>query len=138
MSMLVLKSLAIWLLLLVLAVGNGALRESVLLKVLPHTAAFVCSGVLLMAAVVLVSIATIGWLGRLNLSTCLLVGILWLALTIGFEFSFGLARGRSLSTLLDAYRFRGGDLWPEVLLIIALAPAIGAYCRGLLGAGGER
>lgn len=68
----------------------------------------------------------------------LLVGILWLALTVGFESSFGLARGRSLSSLLDAYRFKEGNIWPVVLLSISLAPAIGAFFRGLLTPGAER
>jgi hypothetical protein len=135
--LLVLKSLAIWSVLLVLAIGNGALREGVLLKVLPRNAAFIGSGLLLIAAVLVVSALTIGWLGKLELTGYLLVGILWLALTVGFEFSFGLARGRSLSSLLDAYRFRGGDIWPVVLLFIAFAPAIGAFFRGLLTPGAK-
>jgi hypothetical protein len=133
-----LKSLVIWLGLLVVAIANGALREGVLLKVLPRSLAFICSGLLLIAAVLLVAMVAMRWLGRVDVTRCLLVGLLWLALTVGFEFGFGLARGRSMGSLLDAYRFREGNIWPLVLLFIALAPLIAAYARGLLATGGNR
>jgi hypothetical protein len=133
-----LKPLAIWCALLVVAIANGALREGVLLRALPRSLAFICSGLLLIALVLLVSLLTIRWLGQLDLTGYLLIGILWLALTIGFEFGFGLVRGRSMASLLDAYRFRDGDIWPVVLVFIALAPVIAAYARGLLIARGDR
>jgi hypothetical protein len=132
------RALAIWLLLLVLATANGLLREGVLLQVLPRTMAFVCGGLLLITTILVVSALTIHWLGRLQAGGYLLVGLSWLALTVCFEFGFGLARGRSMTSLLDAYRFRDGDIWPIVLLAIALAPLIAAHVRGLLVTGGAR
>ena len=58
------------------------------------------------------------------------MGLGWLALTLVFEFSFGLLRGRTLAELLAAYRFEGGNLWPVVLAVTALAPWLAARLRG--------
>ena len=133
-----LRSLVIWFALLVLATANGLLREGLLLKILPRKLAFTCSGLTLIAAVLLVCLLTISWLGRSALGQYLLIGMLWLALTLAFEFGFGLMRGRSLASLLDAYRFKDGNIWPVVLVVIALAPAVAAFARGLVTFGGNR
>jgi hypothetical protein len=53
------------------------------------------------------------------------VGVVWLALTIAFEFGFG--RGvahTSWDELLVDYDVRQGRLWPLVLAWIALGPAL--------------
>ena len=56
-------------------------------------------------------------------------GLGWLALTLGFEFSFGLLRGRTLDEILAAYRFEGGNLWALVLLVTACAPWLVGWLR---------
>jgi hypothetical protein len=53
------------------------------------------------------------------------VGVVWLTLTIAFEFGFG--RGvahTSWEELLADYDVRKGRLWPLVLAWIALGPAV--------------
>jgi hypothetical protein len=132
--MFLLKSIAVWLLILALAVANGALREGVLLKLMPRSPAFTLSGVILIACVLLAALLSIPWLGKLGFAQYLLTGALWFALTLAFEFGFGLARGRSLESLLQAYRFNDGDIWPIVLLVVAVAPVAAACIRGLLPA----
>jgi hypothetical protein len=130
--MVVLKTLALWLIILVLAIVNGAFREAVLLKVLPRSTAYIASGLLLIAFVLIVALFCIKWLGRLSFAQYVGIGLLWLALTLVFEFAFGLlVRGESLASLLDAYRFREGNMWPIVLAVVAAAPAFAAYIRGL-------
>lgn len=127
------KSFALWLLILVLAVANGGLREGLLLRILPHSPAYILSGVILIACVLLVSIFSIPWLGKLTLIRYLFVGVFWLALTLAFEAGFGLlVRGQSVEVLLEAYRFKEGNIWPVVLLVVAMAPVVAAYARGLL------
>ena len=59
-----------------------------------------------------------------------LVGLGWLALTVRFEFSFGLLRGQVLAQIFEAYTFAGGNPWPLVLAVTALAPWLGARLRG--------
>ena len=127
-----LKAFALWLLILLLAIANGALREGVLLKSLERGTAFTLSGLVLIACVLAVALTAIGWLGRLTVAQYALVGAFWLLLTLAFEFGFGLLRGQSLAALLDAYRFKDGNIWPIVLAVAAAAPLFAAYLRGLV------
>ena len=127
-----LKAFALWFLILALAIANGALREGVLLKSLERSTAFTVSGLLLITCILAVALVSIGWLGRLTLAQYALVGVFWLGLTLAFEFGFGLLRGQSLAALLDAYRFKDGNIWPIVLAVTAAAPLFAAYLRGLV------
>jgi hypothetical protein len=53
------------------------------------------------------------------------VGLIWLALTVAFEFGFGRRVARlSWDEWLADYDLRRGRLWPLVLAWIALGPAI--------------
>ena len=59
--------------------------------------------------------------------------MLWLCLTLTFEFSFGrFVQHETWSTLFEAYTFKDGNLWPLVLVVTALAPLLAARVRGLL------
>jgi hypothetical protein len=112
-----------WLLILALAMLNGMFREAVLLPHLGRPAAFVLSGVLLSSCILVVAVALGRWLNLGTVSRCITVGSLWLGLTLIFEFGFGrLVQGRTWSELLEAYRFREGNIWPAVLLITFAAP----------------
>jgi hypothetical protein len=113
-----------WLGILLLAILNGALRERILIPQFGIVAGLVCSGLLLAALVVAVAfIATPAFHYKgVNLWA---IGAFWLLLTLICEFTLGLAIQRKpLSEVLDAYTFRGGNLWPLVLLVILLAPRI--------------
>lgn len=124
------KPFAAWLLILVLAVLNGGLRESVLVPALGLPAAYVLSGILLSACVLMVAIALAGWMKLGGARHSLAVGLLWLLLTVAFEFGFGrLVQDRSWSQMLDAYTFRDGNIWPLVLLVTFLAPLVAAVVR---------
>jgi hypothetical protein len=65
-------------------------------------------------------------------SQLLLIGLGWLVLTLVFEFSFGLLRGVLPTEILAAYTFKGGNIWPLVLLVTAAAPWLAAKLRGWL------
>lgn len=122
-----------WSLVLVFAVLNGALREAVLVPLWGRSAALVASGLLLSALVLGVAVVLARWMGlpsRPSLAT-FAAGLLWLALTLAFEFGFGRGvQGRSWSELLQAYTFEGGNLWPVVLLVVLAAPSVAAWVRG--------
>lgn len=121
-----LKALIIWFCILALAITNGLLREAVFLSAFGTPAALVVSGLLLSALIVGVAWVSLPWL-RLRSSVQLwLVGLEWLALTLVFEFSFGLAQGKSWQVMLDAYTFKDGNIWPLVLVVTACAPFIAA------------
>jgi hypothetical protein len=133
------KAIGLWALILVLAIVNGIFREAVLFKVLARSTAFTVSGVVLIACVLIVALLSIRWLGGRSLAQYAGVGLLWLVLTLAFEFGFGLlVRGESLATLCDAYRFQDGNIWPLVLVAVAAAPVLAARVRGLADFGRDR
>jgi hypothetical protein len=52
----------------------------------------------------------------------LAVGVVWLALTLAFEFGMGLVAGRSWAEMLVDYDLTRGRLWPLVLVATLLGP----------------
>lgn len=125
-----LKALVIWVGILVIAVANGVLRESVFVPEFGTSAAFVLSGLLLSVLIVGVAYCSLPWLNVSSPRVLFTVGVGWFVLTLAFEFSFGLWQGKSLFDLLDAYTFKGGNIWPVVLTITVFAPYIAAKLRG--------
>ncbi len=126
------KILAVWAGILVLAVANGALREAVLIPKLGNQPGLILSGTLLSALILVVAYLSLPWLGARRPAAVLGIGLAWLALTLVFEFSFGLLRGKPISEMLQAYTFSGGNLWPVVLVVTVLAPYLAAKLRGWL------
>lgn len=130
LTVVALKALVIWVGILVLAVANGVLRESVFVPWFGTPAALVLSGLLLSALIIGVTYFTLPWLQIHRPFMLCIVGLGWLIVTLIFEFSFGLWQGKSLSELLEAYTFKSGNIWPVVLAATALAPYIAAKLRG--------
>lgn len=124
------KALLIWAGILILAVANGLLRESVLIPALGSQIAQVLSGLLLSGLILGVAYLSLPWLQIRRPVQFWLVGSGWLALTLVFEFWFGRWQGKSWLELLEAYTFQGGNIWPIVLVVTALAPYIAAKLRG--------
>jgi hypothetical protein len=129
--MLTLKATGVWLVILVCAVLNGGFREALLMPALGKPVALLLSGVLLSVAILAVSLLLVPALGRPSSSQCLYVGLLWLCLTLVFEFGFGrLVQHQSWRQLLEAYTFKDGDLWPLVLVVTLVAPLLAVRLRG--------
>ncbi|MDN7127727.1 hypothetical protein J6J08_10080 [Pseudidiomarina sp. 1APR75-33.1] len=124
-----LKVLMVWAGILVLAIANGLLRESVLLPTFGTPAALVLSGLILSGLILVVAYLSLPWLQVNSNAQLFLVGISWLALTLVFEFSFGLWQGKSWPELLEAYSFKDGNIWLVVLLITTLSPYIAGKLR---------
>lgn len=120
----VIKAIAIWAVILPLAVVNGAFREAVLLSVLGNPWAQILSGLLLSACVIAVAAVFVPRLVRRGSMQPWQIGMLWLALTMVFEFGFGRLVGRSWPELFAAYSFTDGNIWPLVLLVTAAAPSL--------------
>ena len=125
-----LKALAIWVGILMFAVLNGVLRETILIPQLGTATSLTLSGVLLSVIILVIAYFSLPWLGARRLAELAVIGLGWLALTIVFEFSFGLLQGKSWQVLLEAYMFKGGNIWPAVLVVLALAPWLAAKFRG--------
>lgn len=129
-TVLLLKSLLAWLVILCLAIANGALREVVLIPSIGKSLGFILSGALLSVFVAFVAYAFVRVQPGITVLQGFRIGILWLSLTLAFEFSFGrYVQHKSWAELLDAYTFKDGNVWPVVLLITLLAPYFAALCH---------
>ena len=117
------RALAIWLLLLILAVLNGAIREGLITPRLGEQGGHIVSTAILCTAIILVAWFSISWLGPKNGREALVIGIVWVALTIAFEFLAGhYAFGNSWERLIADYNVFRGRIWILVLLANFFAP----------------
>jgi hypothetical protein len=132
LTIVVLKAVGIWAAILILAIANGVLRESVLIPTFGSKTALVLSGVLLSVLIIGVAYVSLPWLEVGHSLQLWFVGLGWLVLTLIFEFSFGLWQGKSWPNLLEAYTFKDGNIWLVVLAVTALAPYIAAKLRDLV------
>ncbi|HWA40996.1 MAG TPA: hypothetical protein VG712_05250 [Gemmatimonadales bacterium] len=122
-----LRALAVWGLLLCLAVLNGGLRERWLVPALGPLRVHQVSTLLLSGFILGATRATSGWLALAGVREALLVGTLWLGLTLAFEFLAGhFLFHRPWPVLLADYDLSQGRIWILVLVVTFLAPAL---CR---------
>jgi hypothetical protein len=117
------RAIAVWAFLLMLAVLNGGVRDTWLSPWLGDTLGRALSTVLLCALIILATWWTIGWIRPVTTRKALSVGVLWLALTLAFEFGVGhYGFGKAWSELLADYDLRHGRIWVAVLVVTLLAP----------------
>lgn len=117
--------LGLWLLLAVLAVVNAALRELVIIPRVGEYAGHVVSTVLLVGIISVVSalyftMSTIDYT-RMEL---VLVGGLWVALTVGFEFLVGYLEGIPVEETVAQYNVLAGRVWIVVPITLFVAPLL--------------
>jgi hypothetical protein len=128
-----LRALAVWFLLLILAVLNGGVRDAWLSPRLGDTVGRALSTLLLSGLILLATWVTIGWIRPATAGDALGVGTLWLALTLTFEFVVGhYGFGKPWTVLLADYDVRRGRIWVVVLLVTFLAPLWTARLRHLV------
>jgi hypothetical protein len=71
------RALAIWLLLLILAVLNGAIREVLITPGFGEQGGHIISTAILCAAIIIVAWFSISWIGPKNGREALVIGIVW-------------------------------------------------------------
>ncbi len=124
------RILLLWAAIIPMAIANGMFRDTVLVRMFGQKRARTFSGLSLSAVILAWTILTIPWIPLPGLMHYAGVGFLWLTLTVAFEFLFGrfVAR-KSWQELLRAYRFENGDIWPLVLMTVAVSPVAAALLR---------
>jgi hypothetical protein len=121
-----------WLVLLVAMLANGFFRVLVVEPRLGEVLARPVATATGVAIVVVVAGAFVRRRAHAGPVELLGVGVVWLLLTLAFEFLFGhYVAGASWEELLADYDVREGRLWPLVLLAVLLAP----WLWGLAGTG---
>ena len=120
-----LKYVLAWIPMVLIAIANGAIREASYGKHMSELQAHqisTLSGVLLFSAYIYVVIR----ICRPDTSgQAITVGLIWLGLTIAFEFLFGhYVVGHSWSKLLYDYNVFAGRVWVVVLIWVTVAPYV--------------
>jgi hypothetical protein len=114
-----LRSLTIWIVLIVAEIIHGIVRAVLLV---PMVGEFRSNqiGVFTGSVIILViAYFTIRWIGAKRPRDLLLVGFIWLALTVGFEMLFGrFVMGLAWEKIFAGYDIAKGGLMPLGLLIL--------------------
>jgi hypothetical protein len=118
------RALVVWVLLAAVANLNGLAREALLSSRLGAAPGHVVSSILLAGLITLTAWFTIAWIGPGTARRAWAVGILWLSLTVAFEFLAGhYAFGHPWPRLLADYNVLRGRVWLLVLVTTLVAPA---------------
>jgi hypothetical protein len=125
------RAIAVWLVLIVAEVLHGIARGILLV---PHVGEVRSSqiGVFTGSLIILaIALAFIRWIGAQRTTELLLVGFLWLILTLTFEVAFGrFVVGASWERIATDYNVFEGGLLPFGMLILLLSPQIARKIRG--------
>jgi hypothetical protein len=131
--MIFIKSMAIWLIFIIIESLNGTMRTLWLVPwlgdLLAHQVSFMTGSLLILA------IATIfvRWLNISSFSQSIGIGVLWMLLTVVFEVGLGrLAFGYTWAQIVADYNLLEGRLMSIGLVLLVLAPLIATKIRGVL------
>lgn len=119
-----LKYFLFWFPMLVMAVANGAARDLGYKKYLGELAAHQVSTVCMLLLFAVYFAAVFHKFPPASSRQAFYIGLLWMGCTLVFEFGFGLARGHSLTHLLQDYNLMEGRIWALVPLWLLTGPYI--------------
>ena len=123
------RAVLIWFGLLTIAVLNGGFREAVLVPRLGRGVGQAVSTVLLSALILAVGWTAIPWIAPRSLQEAWTIGVLWVALTLAFEFLAGhFLFGKPWQELLADYNIFEGRIWVMVLIVTLMTPIV-AFTR---------
>ena len=126
----ILHAVVVWFGILVLASLNGAARALWLIPRLGQAMGRAVSTIILCGLVFLVSWLTIGWIRPASPGEALRVGVVWLFLTLAFEFLAGhYVFGTPWSKLRADYDLSRGRIWIAVLVLTLLSPLGWRVCE---------
>lgn len=128
----IIRTTAIWLLLLLIAIGAGGLRTTLLEPTIGEQRAHVIGTLVVVAIFASIIWGTASWISpTLDRWELLRTGILWLVATVVFEFGFGhYVMGHPWSKVLADYNLLAARLWVLVLLTVLLMPLVSGELQG--------
>lgn len=128
--MLLLRACAVWLVIMCIEFVHGALRTLLLAPLIGDFLARQISVLTGSLMILTVAFLFVRWLRAHTTGSLLLAGLLWLLLTLLFEFGFGhFILKLSWERLASDYDLRHGGLMPLGLVVLLLAPLIAAKLR---------
>lgn len=128
--MYLLRALVVWVLLMIAETIHGIIRN---LALVPITGDFSARqiGVFTGAAIIFgITFIFVRWLHAATKAKLLLIGMMWLTLTLIFEFCLGsFVLGLSWERITEDYNLLQGGLLPFGLLFMVLSPLLAAKLR---------
>ncbi len=119
------RYLLAWVGMLIIAIANGALRQATFAKVMPEIRAHQLSTFIGSVVIGLFIWFVIRMWPPASGRQALLIGFIWLLLTVAFEFFMGLVLAhRPLVQVLCDYNLLAGRVWVLFLIWLTLAPWI--------------
>ena len=129
----ILRGIAVWLVIVALEVVHGIARTLWLAPMVGDFRARQIAVFTGSALILAVATLFIRWMKPVDIGGALVIGAVWLVLTLAFEVAFGRFVVRATwARILSDYDLARGGLLPIGLLIETLAPAIAARFRGML------
>lgn len=117
------KAVVIWISLSVLAVLNGITRNYLITPVTGEHGGHVISTVILCVVIFFVAWLVIGWIRPGDPGEARVIGLLWVLMTLAFEFLAGhYLFGHSWNRLVADYNMARGRVWTLVLFASYFAP----------------
>ena len=126
------RAVLIWFGLLIIASLNGGFREGILVPRIGRGLAQAVSTVMLSALILAIGWIATPWIAPRTLQDAWTVGVLWVALTLAFEFLGGhFLFGKSWQELLTDYNLLAGRIWVMVLVVTLMTPVVAFTTQGL-------
>ncbi|WP_049927623.1 hypothetical protein [Halopiger goleimassiliensis] len=117
--------LGVWALMAVMAVLNGVTRE---LFIVPRTETYTAHVVSTAALIVVVLAIAYSFFATTTIdyrfTELVGIGVLWAALTVGFEFVVGYLEGTPPAVTIGQYDVLAGQVWILVPVTLVLAPIV--------------
>jgi hypothetical protein len=121
--------LIFWPVLMLLAIGNGFLREETYGQLLSELNSHQISTVIAMVLIGVSVFVLSRYIIPESAAQAVTIGIMWLAFTLCFEFLFGrYVVGHSWARLFQDYNLLAGRLWPLLLAWVTCLPYIAYKC----------
>lgn len=128
----VVRAVLIWCALLVIASINGFAREAVLIPLIGDVGGRAVSTLALSVLIIILTWVSIGWIEPRSAHRAWAVGVIWVALTLAFEFLAGhYLFHNPWRRLLEDYDVLRGRIWILVLITTLVAPRLCAGVRKL-------
>jgi hypothetical protein len=128
----ILRAALVWGGLLVVAILNGGFREAVLVPRVGLGLGRALSTVLLSLLILGIGWLATPWIGPVTIQDAWTIGILWVGMTLAFEFLGGhFVFGKPWQELFADYNLLAGRIWVMVLIVTLMTPIVAFTVRRL-------